>query len=199
MALPGRSGRTASIASEAVAAGRHLRCRPRRRVGGATTVGTGEASDPRPRQEVAAALAAARSCCSTALRWSRCGLRRAPSSVSSAIRNRISPGLAISSCWRWSIGAASTSCSAPGCAPIRPSGRLAPVDDATARRLLTALNVVIMLPLIGAHDGPDRCRSWTRPPRDRDDRRALCTACSRPGWSGPSGTGGTTWRPGSRA
>ncbi len=32
--------------------------------------------------------------------------------------------------------------------PNSPSGRLAPVDDATARRLLTALNVVIVLPLI---------------------------------------------------
>lgn len=32
--------------------------------------------------------------------------------------------------------------------PNSPSGRLAPVDDATARRLLTALNTVILLPLI---------------------------------------------------
>ena len=32
--------------------------------------------------------------------------------------------------------------------PHSPSGRLAPVDDATARRLLTALNTVIVLPLI---------------------------------------------------
>ena len=32
--------------------------------------------------------------------------------------------------------------------PSSPSGRLAPVDDATARRLLRALNTVIVLPLI---------------------------------------------------
>jgi small-conductance mechanosensitive channel len=32
--------------------------------------------------------------------------------------------------------------------PASPTGRLAPVDDATARRLLTALNIVIVLPLV---------------------------------------------------
>jgi len=32
--------------------------------------------------------------------------------------------------------------------PNSPSGRLAPVDDATAGRLLTALNIVILLPLV---------------------------------------------------
>jgi hypothetical protein len=35
--------------------------------------------------------------------------------------------------------------------PSTPEGRIAPVDDATARGLLVALNWVIVLPLIGGH------------------------------------------------
>ena len=34
--------------------------------------------------------------------------------------------------------------------PNTPEGRIAPVDDATAQRLLVGLNVVIVLPMIGA-------------------------------------------------
>ena len=37
--------------------------------------------------------------------------------------------------------------------PATPEGRIAPVDDATARGLLIALNWVVVLPLLGAHLG----------------------------------------------
>jgi len=37
--------------------------------------------------------------------------------------------------------------------PNTPEGRIAPVDDATARSLLIALNWVVVLPLLGAHLG----------------------------------------------
>jgi len=42
--------------------------------------------------------------------------------------------------------------------PSTPEGRIAPVDDATARGLLVALNWVIVLPLIGGHVRPARSR-----------------------------------------
>ena len=59
--------------------------------------------------------------------------------------------------------------------PSSPSGRLAPVDDLQARRLLRALNVVIVLPMIArtiVHDDADRRRVAGG---DRNHGRSLCS------------------------
>ena len=104
------------------AAGRHLRGGPGRRMGGAAASGPGAAPHPWPRHQVAAAFALAGHAARRPGAASPCGSRRVPWSASSASRNRISPGSAISCCWRWSTGAASTSCSAPGCGPIHRAG-----------------------------------------------------------------------------
>ena len=83
--------------------------------------------------------------------------------------------------------------------PASPSGRLAPVDDATAHRLLTGLNVVIVLPLsartiLTIDADPGRAAR-----RDGELLRRCTCRSFRRAWSTPSGIGGMTWRRGSRA
>ena len=107
-----------------------------------------------PGRPFAAARLRPRPCCSTSWPWWRCSSPAASCWPASAIRQSIGGICSASrSSRRCSTGAPSTSLFRAWLRPGTPEGRIAPVDDATARGLLIALNWVVVLPLLAAHLG----------------------------------------------
>ena len=82
------------------------------------------------------------------MRWSRFGLRRAPSVGQLGDPQSHVPRLGHQLLLALVYWRGFNFVFRAWLRPNSPSGRLAPVDDATARRLLTALNIVIVLPLV---------------------------------------------------
>ena len=87
--------------------------------------------------------------CSTSSRCWRCGSRPASWRAGSAIRRPSPARLRTRSCSALLYWRGFNLVFRVWLRPSTPEGRIAPVDDATAARLLVGLNVVVVLPMLG--------------------------------------------------